>query len=281
MHGGEEESGTREPDGGLAGRLRHAWMHTRVLTAFACFGVGAVILALALVPVRWVSRAGEADARSQRAVSRAFRLFVSGGSAAGLWRVRVDGMERLAEPGQLIIANHPTLIDVVLLIAQIPTVDCVVKASAWRNPALALIVQVAGYLSNEAGDETIDACADRIRAGRSVLLFPEGTRSPANGLQPFQRGAAHVAVRAGCPVRPVFIRCTPRALAKDLPLTAYPTTGIDITVEAGEQWSTTPDGPTGEPAGVLVRRLTRAWSDAYHERLGLEPPDAPPVARSA
>ncbi len=277
----DQQNEATKPTPTTVSRLRHAWMYTRVLTAFACFGVGAVILALALVPVRWVSSARNADARAQRAVSRAFRLFVSGGHAAGLWRVRVEGLERLAEPGQLIIANHPTLIDVVLLIAHIPTVDCVVKASAWRNPALALIVQVAGYLSNEDGDETVEACADRIRAGRSVLLFPEGTRSPAKGLQPFQRGAAHVAVRAGCPVTPVFIRCTPRALAKDLPLSAYPTKGTDIRVEAGEPWNTIVEGAPPEPTGVLVRRLTRAWRDAYHARLGLEPTDATPVAKSA
>ena len=267
----------------LAARLRHASMYARVLLAFACFGVGAVLLALALVPVRLVSARRVADARAQRAVSRAFRLFLAGGRAAGLWRIRVEGGERLVEPGRLLIANHPTLIDVVLLIAHVPTVDCVVKASAWRNPALALIVQVAGYLSNDGGDETIEACAARIRDGRSVLLFPEGTRSPANGLQPFQRGAAHVALRTGCVVQPIFIRCTPRALGKEQPLHSYPTRGVDIVVEAGEPggaWRAERTEQGDEPDGVRVRRLTRAWRDAYHERLGLEPTEPPEPADS-
>jgi len=57
--------------------------------------------------------------------------------------------------------------------------------------------------------------------------------------------------------------------------------GLDITIEAGEAWSTIDAGAPAEPTGVLVRRLTRTWSHAYHERLGLDPPPASPVAKSA
>jgi len=106
----------------------------------------------------------------------------------------------------IVVANHPTLIDVILLISRMPQADCVVKREAWSNPFLRNVVSAAGYVPNDGGVELVETCAARIRAGRSLVLFPEGTRSPRAGLGPFRRGAAHVALRTGCPVQPVAIR---------------------------------------------------------------------------
>ena len=62
------------------------------------------------------------------------------------------------------------------------------------------------------GAHAVRHAVERLRAGHSVVVYPEGTRTPAEGLRPFQRGAAHIALRAGCDVVPVCITVTPRAL---------------------------------------------------------------------
>src|SRR5206468_133932 len=85
---------------------------------------------------------------------------------------------------------HPSLIDIVLLLARLPQADCIVKTAARTNPFMRGIVTSTGYLANDHGDVLVDACADRIRRGRSVVLFPEGTRSPRGGLGRFQRGGS-------------------------------------------------------------------------------------------
>ena len=69
----------------------------------------------------------------------------------GILTYRVEGAERLREPGRLIVANHPTLLDVVLLVSQMPEVDCIVKRGLWRNPFLRWPVSWAGYLPNCRG----------------------------------------------------------------------------------------------------------------------------------
>jgi 1-acyl-sn-glycerol-3-phosphate acyltransferase len=136
-------------------------------------------------------------------------------SALGLIQVRWTGHERLAGAGsRVIVANHPTLIDVVLLIARLPQADCVVKRAAWANRYLRLIVGPAGYVPNDAGSEVAAACVERLRCGAKLLLFPEGTRSPRARLGTFYRGAARVALASGADIVPIVIRCEPPTLMK-------------------------------------------------------------------
>jgi len=84
----------------------------------------------------------------------------------------------------------------------------------------------------------IDACVARLAAGRSVVLFPEGSRSPEVGLRPFKRGVAHIALRSGAPILPVFLHCDPPALKKGQPWWAVPdrklvfTLAVDAPVRA-------------------------------------------------
>ncbi|MEZ4281284.1 MAG: lysophospholipid acyltransferase family protein [Myxococcota bacterium] len=227
---------------------------------FSLFGIGAVGLAAALLPAaRLRARAGEAaDLVAQRWISRAFAAFIEIGRRIHIWDFEVSGFDRLSEPGQLIVANHPTLIDVVLLLARIPQCDCVVKRAAWRNPALAGIVRAAGYVPNDDGSAMIDACVERLRAGRSLLLFPEGSRSPEEGFRRFERGAAHVAIRAGMPVIPVYIDCRPPALKKGQAWYALPNALMRFRLRAGEPIDVRPLIDATAPARISARRVNAA-----------------------
>src|SRR5260370_15527594 len=200
--------------------MARGWRVLRTGVAFFTFGVGAIVVAgvvwsLRLLP-GWTSARREVAV--QRVVRAAFRLFAWWRPGLGLLRVSWTGADRLrGRAPRLIVANHPTLIDVVLLLAQLPQADCIVKTAARRNPFMRSIVTTAGYLANEHGDALVDACAERIARGRSVVLFPEGTRSPRGGPRRFQRGAAHIALNSGCPIVPLAIPCRPPTLLKGQP----------------------------------------------------------------
>ena len=125
-----------------------------------------------------------------------FRAFMETMRVLGILTYRVEGAERLREPGRLIVANHPTLIDVVLLVSQMPEVDCIVKRGLWRNPFLRWPVSWAGYLPTAAGEELIEECSATLRRGHSLLVFPEGTRTVPGKPLRMQRGAAHIALAA-------------------------------------------------------------------------------------
>ena len=96
--------------------------------------------------------ADTARRRIQRGMQLTFRAYMEIMRVLGILTYRVDGAERLREPGRLVVANHPTLLDVVLLVSQMPEVDCIVKRGLWRNPFLRWPVSWAGYLPNSEGE---------------------------------------------------------------------------------------------------------------------------------
>ena len=90
---------------------------------------------------------------------------------------QIEGGERLQRDGLLVLANHPTLIDVVCLISLLPNADCVVKRAVARNPFMRGPVRAAGYISNDDGAGLVDDCVAAVHAGGTLVIFPEGTRS--------------------------------------------------------------------------------------------------------
>jgi 1-acyl-sn-glycerol-3-phosphate acyltransferase len=160
--------------------------------SFALFGFGGAVFTLLVIPVlrRMPGDATERQMRCQFAVHRAFGWFVRVMEVLGLLAVEVRNRERLREPGQLIVANHPTLLDVVFLVSQLPQADCVVKQAVMANPFMRGTAVCAGYLANDPGDALVAACAERLGRNRSLLLFPEGTRTDDGSLGQFRRGAA-------------------------------------------------------------------------------------------
>lgn len=252
-------------------RISRGWRAFRTGVAFTAFGVGGLVVALVAFPIlRWLPGPREIrERRAQRLLNRAFCLFTWFMEALGLIRVTRVSTERLtAARPTLVVANHPTLIDVVLLIACMPQADCVVKRGAWRNPFLLGAVAGAGYIPNDDGQALIDACASRLRAGRLVLLFPEGTRSPKGGLRPFHRGAAHVALDSGADVVPVVITCDPPTLMKGQRWYHVPDRTAHLVLAVGEPVPA--DGYLGDGVShaLAARRLTADLRAMYLSRLG-------------
>lgn len=168
------------------------------------------------------------------------------------------------------VANHPTLLDVVALIGSMPQVDCVVKGALWRNWLVRPILTAAGYISNDEGEALVQEGVRRLRAGRPLLLFPEGTRSPKTGLGYFNRGFAQMALRAECPILPVIIRCEPRALMKGSSLwtvTDRPFQ-LSLAVQAPLQVSDFTDISEGFP--IAARKLTEGMTRYFEDKLSHE-----------
>jgi 1-acyl-sn-glycerol-3-phosphate acyltransferase len=249
--------------------ILRAWHFVASALAFALFGLGGVFLPLFVFPVLRTlpgSRA-QRELRCQLAVHRVFRIYLWIVQAMGTIRLQVYGAEELLRPGQLVVANHPTLLDAVFLISLMPQADCVAKQATWSNPFMRGVVTATGYLSNDLGADLVEACAERLAAGRSVLLFPEGTRSPKGGLGPFQRGAAHVALRSGKPMRTVFLSCSPPALMRGRKWYEMPTERLAIGVDARDTLDPAELAEPGISRGVAARRLSAALRDFYAKKL--------------
>jgi len=184
--------------------------------AFAVFGVITLLLSLSVLPLLALT-AADSDAASRR-VQRVFyygcRWFIWLMKSLGLLTYELHGREHLRVPGRLIVANHPSLIDMVFMMAWMPQLDCIVKQDLWHNPFLRRAVIWAGYIGNASPEGLVENCVASLQAGRSLIVFPEGTRSVPGRRSVFRRGAAHIALRSGADVVPLRIRCEPVMLTK-------------------------------------------------------------------
>ncbi|WP_295802376.1 1-acyl-sn-glycerol-3-phosphate acyltransferase [uncultured Microbulbifer sp.] len=207
--------------------------------AFSLFGLGGLVLRFVLFPpLKLVYRDPQVRQRKARdMIQNAFRTFIGFMHVTGIYTYRIDGEEQLRKPGQLVLANHPSLIDVVFLISRIPNANCIVKASLFRNPFMRGAVTTAGYIPNDDPEKIIAMAAASLERGESVVLFPEGTRTVPGKALRLQRGAAYMALRAKVAPTLVTIRCNPPMLMKNVPWYSIPASRphFEFSVAAGKQ----------------------------------------------
>lgn len=118
-----------------------------------------------------------------------------------------------AKPSQIIIANHPSLLDVVLLLANIARINCVVKASLSKNIFLFGAIKASGYILNTANEELLQKSIDALKSGESLLIFPEGTRTKDK--ISFHKAASYIAIHGAKSLSAIFIKMHPKSLQKD------------------------------------------------------------------
>jgi 1-acyl-sn-glycerol-3-phosphate acyltransferase len=196
--------------------LGRAWRSLATILCFITFALGGLLMGAFFIPLVQVLWRDESKRRraGRRIVHISFRLFVLMMEGTGVLRVRFEGLERLQAPGALLVSNHPTLIDFVLLGSVLPQADCIVKSGLWKDWFKRWPLMLAGYIRNDHGEETLALCRRSLDAGNSLIIFPEGTRT-LPGLAPkFQRGAAQLAVRLRQAITPVLIESTPSNLHK-------------------------------------------------------------------
>jgi len=228
--------------------------------SFVCFGLGAVLLGFTVWPILRLSttNARRGIARVQRAVSRSMRAFLWLMTSVGVISYEVRGLEKLRERGQFVVANHPSLIDVVILVSLMPEVDCIVKQALWRNVFLRWPVYWAGYISNATGEGLVAACAAALKEGRSLLVFPEGTRTRPGEPISLQRGAAQIALATPADLRPVTITCDPIMLFKGTPWYRVPARAGHYVISVGDPIPVGAFLAAGEPQPLAARHLTQA-----------------------
>ncbi|KJV05386.1 lysophospholipid acyltransferase family protein [Methylocucumis oryzae] len=184
--------------------------------SFSVFGIGGFLLWVLVFPILGLLP-GDAKAKRQRAqkcVHHSFAIFISMMCKLGIMTYEINGLEKLNRPGQLILANHPTLIDIVFLLSRIPYASCIVKSQLCKNPCMRGSIAYAGYISNEDPETMIVQCVEYLRAGGIMIIFPESTRTVPGVDYKFYRGAAAIALQANTQVTPVILQCVPSTLTK-------------------------------------------------------------------
>jgi 1-acyl-sn-glycerol-3-phosphate acyltransferase len=244
-----------------------------VAFCFAGFWSGAVLLAWIWFPVLalWPGSRVERMRRLQRCVRCGFGVFHFVMRVLRLYH-RTSPLDALRPSGApvVLVANHPTLCDVTSIVSLFPDVVAVARPSFAANPLLGHLVRACGFVPT--GTHVIRDCEERLRMGFDVLVFPEGTRSPAAGPpHRFHRGAFELAIRAKVPIVLLKLTCVPPALSKGLPIWKVADRMAVLTIERID---------TLHPAdrGLDSRAMCREIDQRYRDLLGYP---APPVAARA
>ncbi|MFA5631136.1 MAG: lysophospholipid acyltransferase family protein [Porticoccaceae bacterium] len=238
-------------------RLNYFWRLSATGFCFTMFGLGGVLVPALATPLLYLLP-GSAAVRQRRARRLAHWLFLGFAHlmrCLGVLRWRTEGLEKLHRNGLLVLANHPTLIDVVFLVAFIPNANCVVKSRLLINPAMRGFISLAGYITNDSGNSLLNQSARSLENGDVLVIFPEGTRSDEGAPMHFQRGAANIAVRCEVPVTPVIIHCDPPTLSKGHKWYHIPERRFVISFSVGDDIDVIPFLDC--PATLGSRRLTR------------------------
>ncbi len=181
------------------------------------------------------------------------------------WPVEIRSRERLYESGPaVIVANHLSLLDILVLFRLQTHFKWVSKEENFRVPVIGWNMRLCGYIPLRRGTaRSIQAmmrrCDETIRAGSSIVMFPEGTRSANGRLRSFKTGAFEIAQRNRVPLQPVVLRGTGTALPKrGFVLQGRHPISIDV-LEAI---------PADEVERVEVEAMTERVRNLFLEQLG-------------
>jgi len=229
------------------------------------FGLAGALVGLVVIPLISLLESEHAlrQHRTRSVIAACFRWFIAVACQLRIVSCRISGIGHY-DPGarQLILANHPSLIDVVILISLFPQADCVIKEAVTRNVLMRRSARIANYISNFDPALVLASCVDRLRSGNSLLLFPEGTRSDPDAPLKFKPGAAEIALKAKATILPVVIDCEPTFLSKRDPWYRVPSRMPHFDVRI-----LPPLRPGDLVEGVAPRRRARLLLNASLERL--------------
>lgn len=183
-------------------------------------------------------------------IAHGYRMYWACARASGLMRIDASELKSLRKhPGGLIIAaNHPTMLDALLIVAQLPRSVCIMKAGLMRNPFLGAGARLARYIRNDSPRTMIRHAVASLREGGQLVLFPEGTRTEKGMLNRFRPGITAIAQRAGVPIQTVIIETDTPYLGKGWPLWRRPPLPIVFRLRLGERFE-----PQGDAAQALAR----------------------------
>ncbi len=237
--------------------LNHFWRILATGFCFACFGLGGVFLTLFIFPLQklFIKEQAKQKQVARKTVHYTFKFFIGLMAFTGVFSFDLARAKKLSQiNGQLVLANHPSLIDVVVLISIIPNADCVVKAHLFSNPFLRGVVKNTGYISNADPEGLLTDCQASLAAGNNLIIFPEGTRTRPGQEIKFQRGAANIALRClsgdkenakgsgfSTGISTVLIQVNPTTLTKSEPWYKVPEVKAQFSAELVENSLTPPE----------------------------------------
>ncbi|MEO8281200.1 MAG: lysophospholipid acyltransferase family protein [Ideonella sp.] len=220
-------------------------------------GLGLVSLGWNLLAALLYPLLGERTGKrlGRQAISRCYRGFWAVAVASGILELESEALDALRdEPGLIIAANHPSMLDALILVARLPRSACIMKADLMKNIFLGAGARLARYIRNDSARGMVRGAVQDLRDGGQLVIFPEGTRTTQRPVNPFGSAAPLIAKLANAPIQTVFIDTNSPYLGKGWPIWRLPPLPIVFTIRLGERFAPAAD------AHDLQHRLERYFA---------------------
>lgn len=184
----------------------------------------------------------------RRVITWGFRFYLWLLSTLCSCRFDLSALDALRNQGPLIIAaNHPSLLDAVLIVSRVPDVVCVMKSALMLHPLFGSGARLARYIRNDGVVQIVQQSREALMGGAQVLIFPEGTRTTAFPLNPLTPTLGLITRRSGTPVQTVFLEFSTPYLGKNWSLFRKPSLPLHCSARLGRRFN----APTDHAAFTL------------------------------
>jgi 1-acyl-sn-glycerol-3-phosphate acyltransferase len=228
---------------------------------FACVLVQLGVMSLAwnlVAPLLALVLPRAIGGRLGRAViSFVYRRCWASAERFGLMELDTSALDALRDvPGGLIVAaNHPSMLDALVVVARLPRGVCVMKAELLRNVFLGGGARLAQYIRNDVGRGMVRDAVASLREGNQLVLFPEGTRTVTSPINAFKPGITLIAHVAEVPIQTVIIETSSPYLKKGWPLLKPPPVPVRMRVRLGRRFAADADHR------ALLQRIERYFAE--------------------
>lgn len=194
-----------------------------------------------------------------------FRFFIGWMRMLGVLSYEFINESALNQPGSIIIANHPSLLDIVFLISRVEKGICIVRKELLNNPFMHSAIKHCGYVVNDHPDLLVDDCHSVLDQSMTLIVFPQGTRTPLSEHFKFQRGTARIALQSGVDIIPVYIECKPPHLRKGESWYCVPVRRPHYKFKVGDKINPR-DHVDSDLPSIACRQLTRFLENHFAEQ---------------
>ncbi|MDR0497125.1 MAG: 1-acyl-sn-glycerol-3-phosphate acyltransferase [Treponema sp.] len=246
----------------VTNRVLYAYRVFMKCFSFFAFGlISLIVTILIFPPMRLFLHPRDRFSKyARRFVSSSMRGYIIFMHIIGIVNINPGNRESYRQlSSKIIVANHPSILDIVMLLSLLPNADCI--ANAYLNHSiLRWVVRQLYILSSLDFNEIIRNCTSSLERGNCLIVFPEGTRTPRTGKNIVKKGAARIALATGFGIIPVNIGGTVKyGIGKKDPWLSFnPTERYVYNISMGTEIS--PEKYKSLPIPAAVRALTKEMS---------------------